>query len=157
LSTILSGGKSSRLYRSLVYEKRIALEASADYNGLNRDPFLFTFGATVAPGKETKDVEQALIAEIDKITKEPPSVEEVQKARNQVEASFIFARDSSYSEALYTGIFEVVGNWRLKDTYIEGIRSVTPDDVRAVARRYLTKENRTTGFLIPKKAGGAHE
>jgi len=56
LSTVLSGGKSSRLYRSLVYEKRIALEASVDYNGLNRDPFLFIFSAVVAPGKEMKEV-----------------------------------------------------------------------------------------------------
>jgi len=80
---------------------------------------------------------------------------EIQKAKNQVEASFVFARDSSYSEALYTGMFEVVGNWRLKDRYIEGIRSVTPDDVRAVARRYLVKEHRTTGFLIPQKTGCA--
>ena len=157
LSTVLSQGKSSRLYRSLVYEKRIAIEASADYNGLNRDPFLFIFGATVAPGKEMKDVEQALLAEIEKISQEPPSAVEVQKAKNQVEASFVFARDSSYSEALYTGMFEVVGNWRLKDIYITGIRSVNPEDVRDVARRYLTKENRTTGFLIPQKTGGAHE
>ncbi len=157
LSTVLSQGKSSRLYRSLVYEKRIALEASADYNGLNRDPFLFIFGATVAPGKEMKDVEQALLAEIEKIAQEPPSAVEVQKAKNQIEASFIFARDSSYSEALYTGMFEVVGNWRLKDIYITGIRSVNPEDVRDVARRYLTKENRTTGFLIPQKTGAAHE
>jgi len=157
LSTVLSGGKSSRLYRSLVYEKRIALEASVDYNGLNRDPFLFIFSAVVAPGKEMKEVEQALLLEIEKIAKEPPSPVEIQKAKNQVEASFVFARDSSYSEALYTGMFEVVGNWRLKDKYIEGIRTVTPDDVRAVARRYLVKEHRTTGFLIPKKNGGVHE
>jgi zinc protease len=157
LSTILSGGKSSRLYRSLIYEKRVAIDASADYSGLNRNPFLFLLSAAVAPGKEIKEAEQDLVAEIDKIVKEPPTAAEVQKAKNQVEASFVFARDSSYSEALYTGIFEMVGNWKLKDTYIEGIRSVTPEEVRDVARRYLTRENRTTGYLIPKKAGGSHE
>jgi len=157
LSTVLSQGKSSRLYRSLVYEKRIALETSADYDGLSRDPFLFIIGATVAPGKEMKDVERALLAEIEKIAKEPPTAAELQKAKNQVEASFIFARDSSYSEALYTGMFEVVGNWRLKDTYITGIRSVNPEDVRDVARRYLTKENRTTGCLLPQKTANAYE
>jgi zinc protease len=158
LSSILSGGKSARLYRSLVYEKRIALEASADYSGLNRDPFLFQFGATVAPAKDLKEVEKAILEEIERIAKESPSAEELQKAKNQIEASFVFARDSSYSEALYTGMFEVVaGNWRLKDKYIEGIRAVTPAEVSDVARRYLTKENRTTGFLIPKKSGGANE
>ena len=100
LSSILSGGKSSRLYLSLVYEKRLAIEASADYTDLNRDPFVFIFSALVAPGKEIKEVENALDAEIQKIKNAPPSAEEVQKAKNQVEASFEFARDSSYSEAL---------------------------------------------------------
>ncbi len=51
LSGILSGGKSSRLYRSLVYEQRIALEASADYNGLHRFPFLFVFDALPLPAR----------------------------------------------------------------------------------------------------------
>jgi zinc protease len=157
LSTVLSGGKSSRLYRSLVYEKRIALQASADYSGLNKDPFLFQLSATVAPGKDMKEVEKALLDEIAKLSKNPPSAEEVQKAKNQTEASFIFARDSSYSEALYTGMFEVLGDWRLKDKYLEGIRGVTPEDVSDVAVRYLTEQNRTTGYLIPKKSGGANE
>ncbi len=157
LSTILSGGKSSRLYLSLVYEKRIALDASADYSGLNRDPFLFQLSATAAPGKDIKEVEKALSDEVEKLAKEPPSAEEVQKAKNQVEASFIFARDSSYSEALYTGMFEVVGDWRLKDKYLEGIRGVTPEAVRDVAARYLTKQNRTIGYLMPKKHGGTNE
>jgi len=158
LSTVLSGGKSARLYRSLVYGKRIALDASADYSGLNRDPFLFQFSATVAPGKDMMDVEKAIHEEIENIAKTPPSDEELQKAKNQIEASFVFARDSSYSEALYTGMFEVVaGNWRLKDRYVDGIRNVRPAEVSDVARRYLTKENRTTGFLIPKKTGGVNE
>ncbi|HTZ17474.1 MAG TPA: pitrilysin family protein [Dissulfurispiraceae bacterium] len=157
LSTVLSGGKSSRLYRSLVYEKRIALDVSADYSGLYCNPFLFQLSATVAPGKDVKEVEKALLEEIGKLSKEPPSELEVQKARNQVEASFIFARDSGYSEALYTGMFEVVGDWRLRDKYIEGIRSVTPEAVRDAAARYLTTQNRTTGYLIPGKPGGTNE
>jgi zinc protease len=152
LASILSGGKSTRLYRSLVYEKRIALSVNADYEGLNRDPYLFYVDATVAPGKDIKKVEKALLDEISGISGQLPSEEEVQKAKNQVEAGFIFARDSSYAEALYTGIFEIVGGWRLKDTYLEGIRKVTPKDVSDAARRYLTRENRTVGYLIPKKA-----
>jgi zinc protease len=104
------------------------------------------------------EVEKAVHEEIENIATTPLSDEELQKAKNQIEASFVFARDSSYSEALYTGMFEVVaGNWRLKDRYVDGIRNVTPAEVSDVARRYLTKENRTTGFLIPKKTGGVNE
>jgi len=151
LSSILSGGKSTRLYRSLVYEKRIAINASAYYEGLNRAPYLFVVSATVAPGKDIGEVEKALTDEIRLIASSPPSAEELQKAINQAEAGFIFARDSSYSEALYTGMFEMAGGWRLKDKYLEGIRKVTAEEVSAAARRYLTKENRTIGYLIPKK------
>ena len=153
LSSILSGGKSSRLYKRLVYEKRIALSTNADYEGINRDPYLFSVEATAAPGKDIKDVEKALLDEIAAISAQPPTKEEVQKAKNQVESAFVFARDSSFAEALYTGMFEIIGGWRLRDLYLEGIRKVTPEEVSDVARRYLTRENRTTGYLVPKKAG----
>ena len=153
LSSILSGGKSARLYKSLVYEKRLAISTNADYEGINRDPYIFSVSATVAPGKEIKDVEKALLDELTEIAARPPSAEEVQKAKNQVESGFVFARDSSFAEALYTGMFEIIGGWKLRDLYLEGIRKVTPEEVSDVARRYLTRENRTTGYLLPKKAG----
>jgi zinc protease len=153
LSSILSGGKSTRLYHGLVYKKRIAISADAHYEGINRAPFLFIVSATAAPGKDISEVEKALADEIELIASRPPSDEELQKAKNQTEAAFIFARDSSYSEALYTSIFEIVGGWKLKDKYLEGIRKVTAEEVSSAARRYLNSENRTIGYLIPKKAG----
>jgi zinc protease len=151
LNAILSGGKSSRLYQSIVYEKKIVLDVSADYSSFNRDPYLFYFYATVAPGKEIKEVEDALFTEIAKIQKEAPSVQEVQKAKNQIESSFIMGQDSIYLQAMKYGIFEMLGDWRLIDTYLEGIRKVTPEDVVRVAKKYLTEENRTAGILIPTK------
>ncbi len=151
LSTILSEGKSSRLYRSLVYEKRIALNSFADYGGFYKDPFLFSLGATAAPGKDMESVEKALQEEVQRIKKEPPSLNEVQKAKNQIEASFVFSQDSTYSRALYTGLFEMLGDWRLIDTYLEGIRKVTPEGVRAAAEKYLGDDNKTVGILIPTK------
>ena len=151
LSTILGGGKSSRLYLELVYRQRLAIEASADYADLNRNPYVFIINISIAPAKNTKDVMSALDAEIEKLKKEPPSAEEIQKAKNQVEAGFEFARDSSYSEALYTGMFQILGDWKLRDRYLEGIRNVTAADVQNAARRYLTRENRTIGYLKPGK------
>ncbi len=153
LSAILSDGRSSRLYKGLVYEKRLALNASAEYNNLYKDPFLFTLGATAAPGKNIETVEKALYDEVDRIKKDLPSEREVQKAKNQIEASFIFAQDSNYSRALYTGMFEMMGGWRLMDTYLEGIRKVKPEDVQAAALKYLNDDNKTVGILVPIKAG----
>jgi zinc protease len=151
LGMILSGGKSSRLYRSIVYEKKLAIGASADYSGLNKDPYLFLFDATAAPGKDIKDVESALYAEIEKIKKELPSEREVQKAKNQIEASFVMGQDSIYYQAQIAGMFEMLGNWKLKEQYLENIKKVTPEDVSMAAKKYLHEDNRTVGILIPEK------
>ena len=151
LEMILSGGKSSRLYRSIVYEKKLAISASADYSGFNKDPYLFLFDATAAPGKDIMDVDNALYAEIEKIKKELPSEREVQKAKNQIEASFVMGQDSIYFQAQITGMFEMLGSWELKEQYLENIREITPEDVSRVAKKYLHEDNRTVGILIPIK------
>ncbi|MBI4684086.1 MAG: insulinase family protein [Nitrospirae bacterium] len=151
LGMILSGGKSSRLYKSLVYEKKLALYAYADYNGFNKDPYLFLFGATSSPGRDVKDLENALYGEIDRIKNELPLEKEVQKAKNQIEASFIMGLDSIYFQAEILGMFEMIGDWKMKEQYLEGIRKVMPDDVSRVAKKYLNEENRTIGILIPMK------
>lgn len=151
LSTILSGGKSSRIHRSLIYDKKIALDAGSDYSGMYRDPFLFFFWATASPGKEISEIEKALYDEIDRIKNEPPSERELQKAKNQIESFFIFSQDSLYMQAMIIGRFEVLGDWKLKDKYLEEIRKVRPEDVQRVAKKYLIEDNRTVGILIPTK------
>lgn len=151
LSTILSGGKSSRLYRSLIYEKKLSLDAGADYSSMYIDPFLFFFWATAVPGKDIADVEKAVYDEIEKIKNALPLDKEVQKAKNQIESSFIFGQDSLYMQAMNIGRFEMLGSWRLMDKYLNGIRTVTPEDVQRVAKKYLTEDNRTVGILVPVK------
>jgi zinc protease len=152
LATILSEGKSSRLYRSLVYEKKLALNASASYSGLYKDPFLFFLEATAAPGQDVSELEQALYAEVERIKAEPPSEFELQKAKNQIEASFVMDQDSVFLQAQVIGMFEMLGDWRLKDSYLEGIRNVTAGDVQGVAAKYIHPDNRTVGVLVPEKA-----
>ncbi len=152
LNSILSDGKSSRLYKSLVYEKKVALNVGAEYSGMQMDPFLFLLSGTPAQGKEVSELEKGLYAEIEALKSALPSENEVQKAKNQIEASFIFGQDSLYMQAMKIGLFEVLGGWKLMDAYLEGIRKVTPEDVRRVARKYLVEDNRTVGILIPQKS-----
>ncbi len=153
LGSILSDGKSSRLYRSLVYEKQIAISAWAGYEGLYKDPFLFFTGATAGQGKKIEDVEKALLDEVEKIKNELSSAQEVQKAKNQVEASFIMQQDSIYMQARTIGSYEMTVGWKFIDKYLEGIRKVTPEDVSRVAKKYLIDEQKTTGILIPLANG----
>jgi len=149
LAGILSGGKSSRLYNSLVYEKQLALSSWASYEGMYREPFLFYAGATASRGTKMEELEKTLLDELEKIKNAAPSEREVQKAKNQIEASFIMEQDSMYMQARTIGTFEMIGGWRLIDKYLEGVRKVTPEDVRRVAGKYLVADRKTTGILIP--------
>ena len=151
LQGILATGRSSRLYRTLVYEKQIALYAGGDYDDVSADPNLFVVYAGVMPRKTIEEVEKALYAEIDKFKTSPVSDEELQKAKNQIESSFIMGQDSVYYQAMLLGQFESVASWKLLDTYVENIRAVTKEDVMRVANAYFSEDNRTVGILIPVK------
>jgi zinc protease len=156
LNEVLSG-KSGRLYKSIVYEEQIALNAFADYTSTYIDPYLFILGGTANPGKDIAELEEALIAEIEKIKEDPPAEKEVQKVRNHIESSFIMSQDSIFSQAMLLGRFELLGGWQLKDTYLERIRQVTPEDISRVARTYFRKENRTVVILIPRPGEKEHQ
>jgi zinc protease len=151
LASVLSSGKSSRIYKSLIDEQQIALSAGAGYSNFYRYPYVFYLYGTALPGKKIDDVERALYDEVEKIKKQAPSEREVQKAKNQIEADFIMGQDSIFEQAQIMGLFEVIGGWGLKDQYLEGISRVSPADVREVARKYIIDEGRTVGILIPIK------
>lgn len=151
LATVLAGGKSARIYKSLIDEKRIALSADASYSSIQKYSSLFYLDGTALPGKSIDEVEKALYEEVEKIKKQPPAEREVRKAKNQIEAGFIMSQDSVFFQAEILGMFEMTGDWRLKDKYLEGIRKVTPEDVQRAAQRYLIEDKRTVGILIPIK------
>src|SRR4030065_1956767 len=109
LSNILSGGKSSRLYQSIVYSKQLALAAGGGYTSVQTDPELFYFYAQLKPGRTTEEAETALNEEIERIKREPVSEKELQKARNQTEASYIMGQDSVFYQAMLISQLETTG------------------------------------------------
>jgi zinc protease len=150
LENILSTGKSARLYDALVYRKKLALQVGAGYNELAASPELFTFYAMVKPGVKIADVEKAVLAEIERLKKEPPTERELQKAQNQVEAHYLFEQDSVFRQAMLLGTAETVGaGWQYIADYVDKLRGVTKEDVQRVARNYLNADTRTVGILIP--------
>ncbi|HET8564225.1 MAG TPA: pitrilysin family protein, partial [Candidatus Binatia bacterium] len=151
LTVILAGGRSSRLYQDLVYQKRLARSVDADYSGVSIDPSVISVTAQLLPGKEPAQVEGEIDALLEQLKSKPISERELQKAKNQVEAAFVFAQDSIFGQAMKIGFYEAAGDWRLMDRYIEGIRGVTREDIQRVAKQYLDRDNRTVGVLIPTK------
>jgi zinc protease len=154
LSTVLSAGRASRLHRRLVYEERLALEAGGDYSRLTLDPDSFTFYLTVLPGRTVEEAERALDAELERLRTELVLEEELQRAKNQLEAAYLFGQDSAFNRSATLARYELLGGWRLRDGYLPGIRAVTREDLRRVAERYLVSDRRTTAVLVPVPAAG---
>jgi zinc protease len=149
IAEVLSGGKSSRLYRSLVQEKQLAIRVDADNPQLSRDPGMFTVSAQVAPGKEPRAVEEAMSGEIARLCTEELGERELEKAKNGIEASFVYAQQSFFSQAMYLARFEIAESWKKIDDYLALTRKVTAADVQRVANLYLIPRNRTVGTLVP--------
>jgi len=149
LSTLLSSGRASRLYQKLVYEKRMVLGAGGDYSYFSLDPSLFWFYAAPLPGQAPEAVEQALLAEIERLKQEVVPEEELARARNQIEASFVWEQDSVFSRASALGRFEMLGSWRLFDDYLPRLRAVTAADLQRVARTYFALDRKNVSILLP--------
>jgi zinc protease len=150
LSVVLSGGRASRLYRHLVYERQLALEAGGDYSYFSLDPNLFWFWATPLPGQTAETLEKELLGEMERLKAEPVSDVELARAKNQIEASFVFQDDSIYRRASLLARFELIGGHALKDRYLDTIRAVTAADLQRVARAYFQDDKKNVGVLLPK-------
>lgn len=151
LARILSQGRSSRLYHRLVYQQRLALEAGADYDFDTANPPVFTFHAQPLPGKTASQLESALEAEIKRLQTELVGEQELMKAKNQTQAGFYMSMDSLFYRGMLLGRLETVARWTLVKEFIPKILKVTREDLRRVARQYLTSDNRTVGILSPLK------
>ena len=151
LESILSHGKSSRLYQTLVYDQKSALAVGAEYSLMQADPGLFYFYALVRPGEKVEAIEESLLKEIRRLKNEPPTDLELQRAKNQIEAGRVFEQDSNFRHAMILGEAETVGaGWRKVNQFIERTRAVTAQDVQRMASKYLIDDTRTVGMLIPQ-------
>lgn len=153
LSQVLSGGRSARFYQTLV-ETQLAVAASGGDPTL-RDPSLFVVSATPRPGVALADLEKAALAQIERLKNEDVSDEELRRAKNQIEADFIYQQDSVTDQAERLGYNEMAVGWRYLETYLDRIRAVTAADLRRVARQYFIETNRTVGWFVPTAGPGS--
>lgn len=151
-SSILSAGQSSRLYRKLVYEDQSALTAQGEALFLE-GPSLF-FGYAIAnPGKDIREILKSIELIFGEMMAKSVSEEELEKAKNQILASFILERESMQAKADFLGKCAVL----LKDpdrynSEIERYRRVTAADVQRVVKQYLAPERQTLVFIRPQPA-----
>jgi zinc protease len=152
LASILSSGRSSRFYDSLVRQQQLTSGVGASAAG-SRGPGLFQVSATVQPGKSLADLEKGIYAEIEKIKTGPIADWELEKARNSQQRSFISGLGSSLNRAVLLGQYALFYNDpNLINTYTERIGKVNAAGVQRVAKQYLTPENRSVVITVPKPA-----
>jgi zinc protease len=149
IAAILSAGESSRLSRTLVREKQLALSANAENELVSKDPNLFSVSVEVMPGKTVEQVEKALEQEMDALRKELVGARELKKAKNQLESAFVFAQDSLFYQGMLLATYEIVSSWKDADKYVPAVKAVSAEDVRRVAKKYLLPGNCTTAILLP--------
>jgi predicted Zn-dependent peptidase len=158
LAKILSDGDSSRLHRSLVYQKQIALAAFGEAK-LIEHPNLFYAVAIVQQGQDPAAVQQALQAEIDRVKTEGVTPQELERAKRQFARDYIMSRDTVRQKALHLGHAAVIhDDITTADHEFDLFQNVTLDDVRRVARTYFTPESRMLLTVMPGTAvdaGGA--
>lgn len=149
LTDIMSAGRTSRLYKSLVRDKKIAI-AAAGFQGYPGDkyPGLFLFYAVPAKGHTNQECEQAIYAEIERLKSEPVSPEELRKAKTRSRAGLIRSLDSNPDLAAQLAFYEVVtGDWRDLFVQLDRIDKVTAEDIQRVAKEHFTSKNRTVGAI----------
>ena len=159
LESLLSEGRTSRLYKRLVQEKQLALNISAfsDYPGAQY-PNLFVISAAPRAPHTTAEVEQAVYEELDRLKREPVSPHELQKILNQIDAAQVRALRSNSGMASRLAYFQAIsGDWRETFKRRDRIAKVTPDDIRRVAAQYFTKSNRVVATLVKPEDGAGKD
>jgi len=151
LDQILSGGRSSRLYQELV-EKGLATSAYTSA-GNRKDPSLFMFGATARQGVTAEKLEKALLEQVERAKNDMPTDNEMQAAKNQLEAYFVYQNDSVSDQGEQLGYYNTVADWHYLEQLVGKIKAVTAQQVRDVAWKYFSPDTMTVGTFIPTGPG----
>jgi zinc protease len=145
-------GRSSRLYRSLV-ATGLARSAGSDFDFFI-DPYLLMIGVTALPGVEPERIEPTLDTEHDRLEAEQVPEDEFARAVKQVKAQYVYSSEGVTNQAFWLGQMELVGDYQRAERFIGEIEAVSPADVQRIAQTYLTRDNRTVGWLLPEGNGG---
>ena len=151
ISELLSSGRTSRLYRSLVEEKQVALSAQG-FSGFpgSKYPNLMLVYALTSPGTSVDELETALRAEVERLKTEPVAPAELQQVKTQIKASLLRTLDSNMGMARLLAEYQAkTGNWRNMFEDLGKLEAINPEDIQRVAQKTFTEENRTVGRLLP--------
>lgn len=150
LTTLLTGGESSRLSKRLIDKDKLALATQSIPFNLE-DPSVFILFAIANFGRTNDEIEKVIDEEIEKVKSVNITDDEFTKIRNQVETGFIEKNSTVQGKAMQLGNYHVFfGDANLINSEIEKFMAVTKNDIQRAANEYLNKENRTVLYYLPK-------
>lgn len=152
IDEVLGGGRSSRLYKSLVLDQKIAsdVDTSTGIPGA-RLPNLFLIEVNLLPSHTPDEALRLIDAEVKKLKEEGPSTNELEKAKNRLAIALLRSLKTNEGLASQLSYFEVIaGNWRYMETYLDKIARFGREDIQRVAKDYLKPDNRTVGMMTPQ-------
>ncbi|MEH2275809.1 MAG: pitrilysin family protein [Nostoc sp.] len=153
MDAILTGGRSSRLYQALV-ESGLASSVNGGAAELI-EPGWYEINATAAPGQELGKIDQVLQESLAKLQQQPVTTEELNRAKTQLQASYILGNQDITSQASQLGYNQTVaGDYRFIEKYLAAIAKVTPAEVQQIAKTYLNPAKQTIGFFEPTQPDG---
>lgn len=164
VAKILSAGDSALIYRNLVYQKQLALQADSSAN-FSEDPNLFFVFAVMNAGHTPQEGEAAVESILKRLKDRPPTQQEMQRAKNQILFELAHDEETSRSLAEQLGYDSVIlGRPRLINTEAARLLAVTPKQVQAVMKKYFQRRNLTLLEVYPgsegqkssSRPGGAH-
>ncbi|MBD2740543.1 pitrilysin family protein [Coleofasciculus sp. FACHB-1120] len=153
IGRLLSDGRTSRLYKSLVEEQQVALNAEG-FSGFPGDkyPNLMLFYALTAPGHTVDEVAASLSKEIERLKTEPVAAIDLDRVKTQARADLLRSLDSNMGMAMSLVDYEVkTGSWRNLFKQLDAIATVTPAEIQRVAKETFQPQNRTIGRILPKE------
>lgn len=157
ITSILSNGRTSRFYKSLIEGQQLALNAQGS-NGFPGDQYanlVLMYGLT-APGHTLDELATAMHAEIERLKTEPVSTEELEQAQTQARAALLRTLSSNQGMASLLPEYEAkTGSWRNLFEELKAFEAVTPEDVQRVAAATFRPENLTVGKILPLANGSA--
>jgi zinc protease len=154
LVKVLGGNDGARLNQILVRERRIATSAGAEYELVSRGPGMVFLNAAAAQGHAGSELESALREIVARVVAQGITPEELQRAKVQLLAQFVYRRDSFFAQALELGELESSGlSFRDADRIPEGFKAITAEQVQSVAAKYLVDDGLTIAVLDPQPVG----
>ncbi len=152
LANILAGSNSARLSQRLMRGQQLASSVNADYSPLRKYSDLLVIMAVPTPNCSLAQLQTAILQEVNHLKQQPVSQTELASVKAQVIAQNVYDKDSLETQASNLALPEMIGlSWKISDEFVANIEAVTPEQVQAVAKKYLISSELTIATLLPNR------